>query len=87
MPQGYADSHILSIDVSDKQIIIGTYGRGAFISENNGQTWTVFDTSKGISWDYILGGVKKGNYIALATLGDGVNISTDNGAHWRALRL
>ena len=82
LPQGYADSHILSIDISGKQIIIGTYGRGAFISEDDGQSWAVFDTSKGLSWDFILGGVKNGNYIALATLGDGANISTDNGAHW-----
>jgi murein DD-endopeptidase MepM/ murein hydrolase activator NlpD len=82
LPQGYADSHILSIDIENKQIIIGTYGRGALISENDGQSWTVFDTSKGISWDFILGGIKQGNYIALATLGDGANISTDNGAHW-----
>jgi murein DD-endopeptidase MepM/ murein hydrolase activator NlpD len=82
LPQGYSDSHILSIRCKDNQILLGTYGRGALLSRNDGRSWNVFDTSKGLSWDFILGGDWDGKYIILATLGDGVNISTNGGANW-----
>jgi murein DD-endopeptidase MepM/ murein hydrolase activator NlpD len=82
LPQGYADSHILSIDIRDGRTLIGTYGRGALLSDQVGTGWTVFDTSKGLSWNFILGGDWQGDYIILATLGDGLNISSDGGKTW-----
>jgi len=30
LPEGYGDSHILSIDVKGSGILLGTYGRGRF---------------------------------------------------------
>lgn len=83
LPEGYADSHILSIDIQDNRTLLGTYGRGALLSNPGGRGWTVFDTTRGLSWDFILGGAWDSNYIILATLGDGVNISTDAGATWK----
>ena len=82
LPTVYSDSHILSINTKGDQILLGTYGRGALLSKNNGRDWNVFDTSKGLSWDFILGGDWDGDYMILATLGDGVNISTNGGANW-----
>ena len=82
LPDGYSDSHILSISINGEYIIVGTYGGGALYSDDNCKSWAVFDTSKGLSWDFIMGGYRKGNHIALATLGDGINISNDGGAHW-----
>ena len=82
LPSGFNDSHILSITTKGDQLLLGTYGRGALLSGPSGLQWTVFDTSKGLSWDFILGGDWNKNYIVLATLGDGVNISTDGGKKW-----
>ena len=88
LPQGFADSHILSIDNKDGRTLIGTYGRGALLSDTAGSNWAIFDTSKGLSWNFILGGdwspgsSGEGDYIILATLGDGLNISTDGGKSW-----
>ncbi|HBC46381.1 MAG TPA: hypothetical protein DCZ43_04985 [candidate division Zixibacteria bacterium] len=82
LPKGYSDSHILSINTKNDQILLGTYGRGALFSKNNGRDWNVFDTSKGLSWDFILGGDWDSDYMILATLGDGVNISTNGGTNW-----
>jgi photosystem II stability/assembly factor-like uncharacterized protein len=82
LPQGYSDSHVLSIDAAGDGILIGTYGRGALFSRDNGLNWAVYDTSSGLSWDFILGGDRDGKYIVLATLGDGLNISTDGGDNW-----
>jgi murein DD-endopeptidase MepM/ murein hydrolase activator NlpD/photosystem II stability/assembly factor-like uncharacterized protein len=82
LPQGYTDSHILSIDIRDSQMLIGTYGRGALLSDRSGSAWTVLDTSKGLSWNFILGGDWNDDYIILATLGDGLNISPDGGKTW-----
>ena len=82
LPEGYSDSHILSIDARDDAILLGTYGRGALFSRDNGATWTVYDTSNGLSWNFILGGDWQGDYLILATLGDGLNISGDNGNNW-----
>ncbi|UCE67161.1 MAG: peptidoglycan DD-metalloendopeptidase family protein, partial [Candidatus Zixiibacteriota bacterium] len=82
LPEGFADSHILSIDVKGDSILIGTFGRGALFSDNNGGSWAVFDTGKGLSWNFILGGDWDKKYIILATLGDGLNISTDYGKSW-----
>jgi murein DD-endopeptidase MepM/ murein hydrolase activator NlpD len=42
----------------------------------------VLDTSKGLSWNFILGGDWQGDYIIMATLGDGLNISIDGGQTW-----
>jgi hypothetical protein len=63
-------------------ILIGTFGRGALFSDNNGESWAVFDTGSGLSWNFVLGGDWNGNYLVLATLGDGLNISTDYGKSW-----
>jgi photosystem II stability/assembly factor-like uncharacterized protein len=82
LPESYSASHVLSITVKGNQILLGTYGRGAFLTGADGTEWTVFDTTKGLSWDFILGGDWKDDYIILATLGDGVNISTDGGKKW-----
>lgn len=82
LPKGYSDSHILSITSHDKQMLLGTYGRGALFSKNNGRDWTVFDTSKGLSWDFILGGDWDGETIVLATLGDGINSTPNKGLSW-----
>ncbi len=83
LPDGYRDAHILSITARDGGILLGTYGRGALMSHDNGNNWSVYDTTKGLSWDFILGGDWDGSYYILATLGDGVNISTDAGATWK----
>jgi hypothetical protein len=83
LPEGYSNSHILSIDSKGSSILIGTYGKGALFSDNNGQSWAVFDTGSGLSWNFILGGDWDGDYIILATLGDGLNISTDYGKSWK----
>ncbi len=82
LPEGYSDSHILSIDARDDAILLGTYGRGALFSRDNGANWTVYDTSNGLSWNFILGGDWQGDYLILATLGDGLDISGDNGNNW-----
>lgn len=82
LPEGYSDSHILSINARDSLVLLGTYGRGALMSHDAGSTWAVYDTSNGLSWNFILGGDCDGSYYILATLGDGVNISTDGGASW-----
>jgi hypothetical protein len=82
LPEGYSDSHILSIDVRDNSILLGTYGRGALFSRDDGANWTVYDTSNGLSWNFIFGGDWQDNYLILATLGDGLNISGDNGKTW-----
>ena len=82
LPEGYSDSHILSVDSGGGSILIGTFGKGALFSDNNGESWAVFDTGNGLSWNFILGGDWNGEYIILATLGDGLNISTDNGKNW-----
>lgn len=82
LPEGYSDSHILSIDSVDGGILIGTYGRGALFSRDGGMSWSVYDTSNGLSWNFILGGDRDGDYIVLATLGDGLNVSTDGGENW-----
>jgi len=81
LPEGYSDSHILSIDVENDGILLGTYGKGAVFNRDNAG-WTVFDTSGGLSWNFILGGDWQDDYIILATLGDGLNISTDSGKSW-----
>jgi murein DD-endopeptidase MepM/ murein hydrolase activator NlpD/photosystem II stability/assembly factor-like uncharacterized protein len=82
LPQGYGDSHILSITARNNVTLLGTYGRGALMSHDGGNNWTVYDTSNGLSWNFVLGGDWDDSYLILATLGDGVNISTDNGASW-----
>ncbi len=82
LPEGYSDSHVLSIDIRDDAILLGTYGRGALLSRDNGANWIVYDTSNGLSWNFILGGDWQGDYLILATLGDGLNISEDNGNNW-----
>ncbi|MEE8417293.1 MAG: hypothetical protein V3S06_01375, partial [candidate division Zixibacteria bacterium] len=82
LPEGYSDSHILSIDIRDDAILLGTYGRGALLSRDNGANWVVYDTSNGLSWNFILGGDWQGDYLILATLGDGLNISRDSGNNW-----
>ncbi len=82
LSEGYDDSHILSIDIKDKEILLGTYGRGGIFSRNNGELWVPFDTSSGLSWNFVLGGAWDDDFIILALLGDGVNISTDGGVHW-----
>ncbi len=82
LPEGYSDSHILSIDTRDDAILLGTYGRGALFSRDNGANWVVYDTSNGLSWNFILGGDWQGDYLILATLGDGLNISRDDGSTW-----
>jgi murein DD-endopeptidase MepM/ murein hydrolase activator NlpD len=48
-----------------------------------GKNWVLFDTSKGLSWNFILGGDWHGDYIILAMLGDGLNISNDGGETWQ----
>jgi murein DD-endopeptidase MepM/ murein hydrolase activator NlpD len=85
LPEGFAESHILSIDINqgDNRMLIGTYGRGALFGDSSGLNWTVFDTSNGLSWNFILGGDWEGDYIVLATLGDGLNISSDGGKSWQ----
>ncbi len=83
LPGSYSDSHILSIDIKDKEILLGTYGRGALFTTDNGQNWVSYDTTKGLSWDFIMGGAWDKNYFILATLGDGVNISEDKGKTWK----
>ncbi|UCC80554.1 MAG: peptidoglycan DD-metalloendopeptidase family protein [Candidatus Zixiibacteriota bacterium] len=82
LPEGFAKSHILSIDSGESSILIGTYGKGALFSDNNGESWAVLDTGSGLSWNFVLGGARDGDYIVLATLGDGLNISTDYGKNW-----
>ena len=82
LPEGYGDSHILSIDIKDNGILLGTYGKGALFSRDNGASWTVFDTTGGLSWNFILGGDWIEDYLVLATLGDGLNISEDGGKNW-----
>ncbi len=82
LPKGYSDSHILSITSRDNQMLIGTYGRGALLSRDNGKNWSVFDTSNGLSWNFILGGDWDGETILLATLGDGINITPNKGLSW-----
>ena len=82
LPEGYSDSHILSIDTNDNGILLGTFGRGALFSGDGGASWAVFDTSNGLSWNFILGGDWKDDYMILATLGDGLNISEDGGKSW-----
>ena len=56
LPDGYRNAHILSITARDGGILLGTYGRGALMSHDNGNNWSVFDTTMGLSWDFILGG-------------------------------
>ncbi len=82
LPEGYSDSHILSIDVKDDGILLGTFGGGALFSDDGGANWAVYDTGNGLSWNFILGGDWKDNYMILATLGDGLNISEDGGKSW-----
>src|SRR3989304_9240353 len=83
LPSGFGNSHILSIDIKDDRLLVGTYGRGALLGDSSLANWTVFDITKGLSWDFILGGDWDGDYIILATLGDGVNISEDGGRTWK----
>lgn len=82
LPEGYSDSHILSIDATDDGILLGTFGRGALFSVDGGANWAVYDTGNGLSWNFILGGDRKDDYMILATLGDGLNISEDGGKSW-----
>jgi len=82
LPEGYSNSHILSIDLKGNSILVGTYGRGALFSDNGGESWAIFDTDSGLSWNFILGGDWDREYIVLATLGDGLNISSDYGKSW-----
>jgi len=82
LPEGYANSHILSVDSRGSSILIGTYGKGALFGDNNSESWAVFDTASGLSWNFILGGDWDGDYIILATLGDGLNISNNYGKSW-----
>ncbi len=82
LPEGYGDSHILSIDVKDGGILLGTFGRGALFGNNGGANWAVYDTGNGLSWNFIHGGDWKDDYMILATLGDGLNISEDGGKSW-----
>jgi len=86
----YTDSHILSVNVKGDEILIGTFGKGALFSKNDGKTWQEFEMNdkednSGLSWNYVLGGVWDGDYIVLATLGDGLNISNDGGQTWKRL--
>ena len=74
LPERFSNSHILSIDTKGDAILIGTFGYGALFSENGGGDWAVFDTGNGLSWNFILGGDWDGDYLILATLGDGLNI-------------
>ena len=84
------ETHILSIKCKSDGVLVGTFGLGALFSEDGGKTWRLFATSEngdstGLSLNYILGGDWDGSYIILATLGDGLNISTDDGATWKRL--
>jgi hypothetical protein len=81
LPQGYSDSHILSIDIRDGGILLGTFGSGAIFSAD-GESWAVYDTGSGLSWNFIMGGDWLDDYVILATLGDGLNISEDGGKSW-----
>ena len=84
------DFHILNITCKGDDILIGTFGKGALFSEDNGQTWHQYKTNdsvdnSGLSWNYIFGGDWDDDYIILATLGDGLNISKDDGNTWQRL--
>ncbi len=82
LPEGYKDAHILSIDSHDKALLVGTFGRGALFDPQDGSGWAVFDTGNGLSWNFVMGGDWDGDYMVLATLGDGLNISLDRGKSW-----
>ena len=83
LPEGYSDSHILSIDTKGDGILLGTFGRGALFSSDGSAKWAVHDTGSGLSWNFILGGDWQDDYLILATLGDGLNISEDGGRSWQ----
>ena len=83
LPNQYSDSHILSIDARGDKVLLGTYGRGALFGDSSLSRWTTFDTSSGLSWNFVLGGDWHGDFIILAMLGDGVNISSDGGVNWQ----
>ncbi len=80
--------HVLSITAKGPQMLIGTYGKGAYFSVDSGENWRNFTSDNqhpdsGLSWDFIMGGVWQGDYLILATLGDGINISSDSGRSWK----
>jgi hypothetical protein len=80
--------HILSVKVKGSQILVGTYGQGAFYSNDNGKHWRQFKSnpandSTGLGWDYIIGGDWKRDQFVLATLGDGINVSNNGGETWK----
>jgi len=82
------DIHVLSIAAEGPQVLVGTFGRGAYFSTDSGNSWRNFSADdqhpdSGLSWDYIMGGVRQNNHIVLATLGDGLNVSTDFGRSWK----
>ncbi len=90
LAEGLTRSHIMSVVCKGDDLLVGTYGKGALFSEDNGRTWRLFktndqDESAGLSWNYITGGDWKADEIILATAGNGLNISTDKGKTWKKL--
>jgi murein DD-endopeptidase MepM/ murein hydrolase activator NlpD len=80
--------HILSLRAKGSQILVGTYGQGAFYSNDSGKHWRQFKSnpandSTGLGWDYIIGGDWKRDQFVLATLGDGINVSNNGGETWK----
>jgi murein DD-endopeptidase MepM/ murein hydrolase activator NlpD len=82
--------HVLSLSIRTNDMLVGTYGEGAFYSTDTGKTWRNFKTSPtgdstGLSWNYIIGGDWLRDHIILATIGNGINISTNGGKTWKEL--
>jgi len=80
------NAHISCVVTKGNDILIGTSGQGAIFSNKNFRQLKHYIAGDGgLSWGYVLGGDRSGDYILLATMGDGFNISDDGGKSWKRL--
>ncbi|MDP2386544.1 MAG: hypothetical protein Q8M29_09245 [Bacteroidota bacterium] len=92
---GLTDKFVTSVAFGENAIFAGTNKGGFFISTDNGESWVTSNTglpvAKSVKSLYVVGntiyaGTDGGgvNIFSTAPEGDGVYVSTDNGATWAA---
>src|SRR5437763_1976565 len=80
---GPCGGDISCVTVNGTVIYAGILTGGAWISANNGSTWT--DVSYGLPYYEVTEIAVTGSYIFASTYGGGVYLSTNNGGSWNSV--
>ena len=82
---GPSANDVLSLAVSGTNLFAGTNVGGAFLSTNEGTSWTALDTGPSLPLVIALDVFSNGAGVTeVAAGGNGLNLSTNNGASWTA---